>query len=110
MKKMITYSTLLFLFIIFINVPFSGYSQTKNDKYKIELKLMTPQINLNSDYTNLVIVVSVHNLGGKPEAFGTSLHYGYKKYHTQDYYLEAVDKDNNYVDIDGPEDLELYYE
>ncbi len=87
-----------------------GYAQAKTDKYKIELKNMTPQISLSSEHTNLVLQVTVTNLTTKPVEFGSVLHYGYKKYHGQDYYLEAIDKDNNKVDIDGEDDNELFFD
>ena len=94
----------------FIAMPFNGLGQAKADKYKIDLKLMTPKISLGGESTNMVFVVTVTNQGSKPEAFGAALHYGYKKFHSQDYYMEAVDQNNAKVDIDGEEDLELFYD
>ena len=88
----------------------NGYSQSQPDKYKIELKLLTPELSLSSDRTNLVFVVTVTNLGTKPVEFGSTLHYGYKKFSSQDYYLEAVDQYNVHADIDGDEDNELFFD
>jgi len=89
---------------------FNGYSQSQTDKYKIELKLLTPELSLSSDRTNLVFVVTVTNLGKNPVEFGSTLHYGYKKFNSQDYYLEAVNQNDVRVDIDGDEDNELFFD
>ncbi len=87
-----------------------GYSQTTGDKYKIELKLLTPQLSLSSEKTNLVFVVTVTNQTQKPVEFGSTLHYGYKKFHSADYYLEAKNQNDIATDIDGEEDNELFYD
>ena len=102
----ITSVTIICLLFISLN----GYSQTTTDKYKIELKLLTPTISLSGDKSNLVFTVTVTNLTSKPVDFGSTLHYGYKKYNNQDFYLEAQDKDNNKVDIDGNDDNDLFFD
>ena len=76
----ITSVTIICLLFISLN----GYSQTTTDKYKIELKLLTPTISLSGDKSNLVFTVTVTNLTSKPVDFGSTLHYGYKKYNNQD--------------------------
>jgi len=96
--------------ISFVLISFSGISQTATPKYKIELKLMTPEISLTSDRSNIVFVVTVTNLTNKPVQFGSTLHYGYKKYNDQDWYLEAVDQNNDKYDIDGDQDNELFFD
>ncbi len=107
MKTAITYSLAIISLMLISSI---GYTQSKPDKYKIELKNMTPQLSLSSDRTNLVIVVTVTNLTNKPVEFGSTLHYGYKKFNSQDYYLEAVDQNNIKADIDGEEDNELFFD
>ena len=88
----------------------SSIAYSQSPKYKIELKNLTPQLSLSSDRTNLVFTVTVTNLSKTPVEFGSILHYGYKKFHSADYYLEALDQNNNKADIDGDEDNELFFD
>ena len=104
-----TYTKLLFIALMCL-ATVHCFGQQKDAKYSIELKLLRSHISLTEDTSNLIFNVTVVNHTGNHEDFGTVIRYGYKKFHTHDYYMEAVDMDNNHVDIDGDEDLEFAYD
>ncbi len=101
---------LLFISLLCFAAAAHCYGQQKDPKYTIELKLLRSHISLTEDTSNLIFTVTVVNHTGNHEDFGTVIHYGYKKFHTHDFYMEAVDMDNNHVDIDGDEDMEFAYD
>ncbi len=96
--------------ILFCLSAVLSYGQKSNPDYTIELKNLRPTISLNSDTSNLIFIVTVVNHTGKRQDFGTVMHYGYKKFHSFDYYLEAIDAEGNRVDIDGEDDMDFAYD
>ena len=88
----------------------NSFGQKSNPDYSIELKNLRPVISLTADTSNLIFIVTLVNHTGKRQDFGTVMHYGYKKFHSFDCYLEAVDAEGNSVDIDGEDDMDFAYD
>ena len=76
--KNIFAASLFAISCLFFSSTLLAQTAASKDRYKIDLKLMTPKLSLGGESSNLVFVVTVTNLASKPEAFGSSLHYGYK--------------------------------
>ena len=84
--------------------------QATQANYTIEFKLLRQEINLTGENSNVIFTVTVVNHDSKPVDFGYTLDYGYKKFHSHDFYLEATDMEGNRVDIDGEDDNEFTYD
>jgi hypothetical protein len=106
------------LFFCFVAFHYAASAQAtpqpkapaKDANYTIELKILRPEINLTGENSNIIFTVTVVNHASQPVDFGYTLDYGYKKFHSHDFYLEATDMEGNRVDIDGEDDNEFTYD